>query len=114
MFTACDCRTPQPKGLIDFQVPSYCSSKKKVAPFGVHYNLYSAFQQPFKFPGHLCEMWVDKKTVKGSFWAGAYDTTFSKGTIPVDESTCKKMVDFKLCGPDSNEMKTLGNVSSFI
>jgi len=59
-------------------------------------------------------MWVDKKTVKGSFWAGAYDTTFSKETIPVDESSCKKMVDFKLCGPDSNEMKTLGNVSSFI
>jgi len=59
-------------------------------------------------------MWVEKKTVKGSFWAGAYDTTFSKETIPVDESTCKKMVDFKLCGPDSNEMKTLGNVSFFI
>lgn len=59
-------------------------------------------------------MWVEKKTIKGSFWAGAYDTTFSKETIPVDEPTCLKMVDFKLCGPDSNEMKTLGNVSSFI
>ena len=102
----CDCDNLKTKAVIDLSVPDYCSHEDHhthTKPKWVHYTLLSEKKPAYKFDAFMCEMWVNERVIKGSFWVGSYDTTNRQYTRGVTLDDCKILIEKKLCNGQKAE-----------
>ena len=111
--TVCDCSKPITKGLFSMSDPYYCKIKPidRNLPTRMDYTLMTKIKPVQKWTGYTCSQWVKTKRVVGSFWIGAFDTSYFHDSKYVEPFDCWNMINNKKCG--GNEIIQSGTTYKF-
>ena len=98
--SVCDCSKPITKGLLDLNDPYYCKTNPPTHSVErvKEYELITKIRPVQKYKAYTCSQWVKTKRIIGSFWVGAFDTTYFNDPKYVDPMDCWNMVDHLKCG----------------
>ena len=95
-----DCERLATRGLLALDTPPYCSVNATTPYSSTSYVRYSILVQKHQehaWTVYISSEWTKTKTIVGSFWVGAYDTTFSHVTRSVSTLDCWNMVKNHKC-----------------
>ena len=113
LITTCNCTQPKIRGLMDVERPLYCGKKithDNVKREPTNYTIFMKESEHIEWQAWSCHKWVKIKTIIGSFWYGAFDTTYSHSTQDVSPEECRRMKKEKLC--NKHTMKVVDGTSS--